>query len=272
MNVRILELEGNVFRFVVEDVDVSVANALRRVILAEVPSMAIDEVIIIENTSPVFDEMLAHRLGLIPLVTDLESYVLPEECDCGGGGCIKCTLTLTLEREAEEGEVIVYSGDLQSQDPVVRPVSDKIPIAKMARGQRIVLEAHARLGKGKVHAKWQPVSTCAYKYMPVIKVDQEKCVRCGDCVSICPKGILAVDEEKLVVKNVLECSLCKSCEEVCRFDAIKVSWNDKTFIFTVESTGALPSSEIVRVAIDILLKKFSDFMEELAIAVKEEAH
>ncbi len=272
MNVKIIKLEGNELRFVLEGVDVSIANALRRVMLAEVPSMAIDEVIIIENTSPVFDEMLAHRLGLIPLVTDLESYVLPEECECRGEGCIKCTLTLTLEKNAEEEGVIVYSSDLQSQDPVVRPVSGNIPIAKMARGQRIVLEAHARLGKGKVHAKWQPVSTCAYKYMPILEIKEEKCIRCGDCVSFCPKGVLAVEGERLVVKNILDCSLCKSCEEVCRFDAVKVSWDDKSFIFNIESTGALPPSEIVRVAINILLKKLSDLAEGVPIAVREEAH
>lgn len=272
MDVKILKLEGNTLRFILEGVDVSVANALRRVMLAEVPTMAIDEVIIIENTSPIFDEMLAHRLGLIPLVTDLESYVLPEECDCRGEGCVKCMVTFALEKEAEEEEVIVYSGDLQSQDPVVRPVSDKIPIAKMARGQRIVLEAHAKLGKGKVHAKWQPVSTCAYKYMPILNIDHEKCVRCKDCVLACPRGILAVEGDKLVLKNVLDCSLCRSCEEACRFEAIKVSWNDRAFIFTVESTGALPPDKIVYVATDILLKKLSKFIEELSVAVKEEAH
>ncbi|MHA1607727.1 MAG: DNA-directed RNA polymerase subunit D [Candidatus Freyarchaeota archaeon] len=269
LNVKILSMEGNMLRFVLEGVDVSVANALRRTMLAEVPTMAIDEVIIIENTSPIFDEVLAHRLGLIPLVTDLESYVLPEECSCGGEGCVKCRLTLTLEKEAEEEGVVIYSGDLQSQDPVVRPVSDKIPLAKMGRNQKVVLEAYARLGRGKEHAKWQPVSCCAYKYMPILNIDQDKCVQCGDCVSICPKNILAIEDNQLVVKDLLNCSLCKSCEEECRFDAIQVSWDDTKFIFTVESTGSLPPDEIVKVAVDILLKKLEDLESQLVTASEE---
>ncbi|MEM3586902.1 MAG: DNA-directed RNA polymerase subunit D, partial [Candidatus Jordarchaeaceae archaeon] len=203
-----------------ENVDVAFANALRRIIIAEVPSMSIDEVIIIENTSPLFDEILAHRLGLIPLKTDLQNYVLPEECSCQRAGCSHCQLTFTLEKEANEDGVTVYSGDLKSQNPSVVPVSDKIPIVRLARGQRIVLEAFASLGRGKDHAKYQPVSKCSYKYKPIVQLEGDKCEACGDCVEICPKGVLDIKNKSIVIKDVLNCSLCKACEEECEFDAI----------------------------------------------------
>ncbi|MHA1604883.1 MAG: DNA-directed RNA polymerase subunit D [Candidatus Freyarchaeota archaeon] len=258
MNIRILSRDQNILKFMLEDVDVAFANALRRIILAEVPTMAIEEVIIIENTSPLFDEILAHRLGLIPLKTDLEHYILPEECSCEGAGCSQCQLTFTLEREAEEDGVTVYSGELKSQDPLVVPVSDKIPIVRLARGQRIVLEAYACLGKGKDHAKYQPVSSCAYKYKPIVQLEVDKCEACGDCVEICPKGVLDLKNKSIMIKDVFNCSLCKSCEEECEFDAIHVDFDDSSFIFTIESTGALPPEEIVKKAVEIFEGKVKE--------------
>src|SRR3990170_90071 len=143
-------------RLAIRGPDVPLMNALRRIALAEVPSMAIDEVVMIENSSIMQDEMIAHRLGLTPLKTDLDSYNLPEECACQSEfGCNLCRVTLTLDAEAKEGTRIVYSEELVSENPNISPVSDKIPIIKLAKGQKLKLEAYARLGKGKVHAKWQ---------------------------------------------------------------------------------------------------------------------
>ena len=76
MEVLILEKNQRNIRFVLRDVPIFIANALRRIMVAEVPTMAIEDVIIIENSSPIKDEILAHRLGLIPLSTDLDTYNL----------------------------------------------------------------------------------------------------------------------------------------------------------------------------------------------------
>jgi DNA-directed RNA polymerase subunit D len=143
------------------DWDRSYANAIRRLAISEVPSMAIDEVVILENSSVMFDELVAHRLGLVPLKTDLERYVLPEDCDCHNPlGCPKCRVLLVLDAEASDKPRTVYTGDLVSEDPETIPISDKIPILKLAPAQKIKLEAYAKLGRGKEHAKWQPVTTC----------------------------------------------------------------------------------------------------------------
>ncbi len=107
------------------------------------------------------------RLGLTPLKTDLDAYSLPEDCKCQSEfGCPECRVTLTLDSEAKEGTRTVYSGEIISDNPEIMPVSDRIPIIKLAKNQKLKLEAYARLGRGKVHAKWQPVSMCAYKYYP----------------------------------------------------------------------------------------------------------
>jgi len=131
--------------------------------------MAIEDVMILENSSVMYDEILAHRLGLIPITTD-QSYNLPEECTCKSElGCEKCRASLSLEVEASDPVEVVYTSNLKPENPEVKPVSDKVPIVKLAQGQRIKLEAYARLGRGRDHAKWQPASACTYSYDPKAK-------------------------------------------------------------------------------------------------------
>lgn len=164
MDIKLLTKDQDTLRFALSDATPAFANALRRIILSEVPVMAIDDVMILENNSVMYDEILAHRLGLIPITTD-QTYNLPEECTCKSElGCEKCRASLSLEIEASDPVEVVYSSHLKPENPEVRPVSDKIPIVKLAQGQRVKLEAYARLGRGKAHAKWQPVSACTYSY------------------------------------------------------------------------------------------------------------
>src|SRR5881409_3483136 len=164
MDIKLLSKEQETLRFVLSDVSPAFANALRRIMISEIPVMAIDDVMILENNSVMYDEILAHRLGLVPVTTD-GSYNLPEECTCKSElGCEKCRASFSLEIEASEPIEVVYSSHLKPENPDVRPVSDKIPIVKLAQGQRVKLEAFARLGKGRTHAKWQPASACTYSY------------------------------------------------------------------------------------------------------------
>ena len=155
--VKLLEETPTSVTLQLEGIDRSYANAVRRFCIAEVPSMAIDDVVILENSSVLYDEILAHRLGMIPIRTDLERYVLPEKCDCGSPlGCHKCRVLFVLDAKGKEKVSTVYSGDLVSEDRDIRPVSETIPLVKLAVGQSVKLEAYARLGRGKEHAKWQP--------------------------------------------------------------------------------------------------------------------
>jgi DNA-directed RNA polymerase subunit D len=157
LKVKVLEESEEKVSIQLEGVDRSYANAIRRFCISEVPAMAIDDIVILENSSVLYDEILAHRLGMIPLKTDLERYVLPEKCDCGNPlGCQKCRVLVVLDASAHDKPRTVVSGDLVSEDRDIRPVSANIPIVKLAAGQSVKLEAYARLGKAKEHAKWQP--------------------------------------------------------------------------------------------------------------------
>lgn len=272
MEVKILEINDLSIRFILRGMPIPIANSLRRIMIAEVPTMAIEDVFVIGNSSPMDDEVLAHRLGLIPLKTDLDTYVLPEECDCQSEmGCSKCSVLLTLDVGASDSVRTVYSGELKSSNPEVIPVSDKIPVVKLAPGQRVQLEAYARLGRGKTHAKWQPVSACAYKYLPVINIDHKKCDACGKCVDVCPKEVLKVDKNKLIIVDLERCSLCKECEKVCpqHPTAIRVGWVKDAVEFFVESTGALKPEHIVGEAIKILRNKTDELIRQAFVKEKK---
>lgn len=139
-------------------------NAIRRLSISEVPTLAMDDVVILENSSVMHDEAIAHRLGLIPLRTDLDRFVVPHDCDCKSTlGCSKCRVLLVLDSEANEKTKVVNSGELLSEDELVKPVSKDIPIVVLAPSQKLKFEAYARLGVGKDHAKWQPTSAAIVK-------------------------------------------------------------------------------------------------------------
>ncbi len=261
-----LEKDDSNMRLLVKGVDVQYMNTLRRLVLAEVPCMAIDEVVVIENSSVLQDEFIAHRLGLIPLKTSLDDYNLPEECPCKSEfGCNLCRVTLTLDAEANEGTRTIYSGELVSENPDIVPVKDNIPIIKLTKGQKLKLEAYARLGRGKKHAKWQPVSMCAYKYFPKIEILEKSCDNCGKCVEICPRKVLAKSDGKVEVRDLMACTLCQDCVEICpkKPPAIKIGWEENNFIFSLESTGALPPGRIVKEALKILDGQLKEIEKQL---------
>lgn len=264
MEVKVVEEKENVLRFLLSGTNHTYANALRRAMIAEVPAMAVDDVIIVENTSVLYDEMIAHRLGLIPLKTDLDAYVLPEECDCKSElGCSKCRASFTLEAEAVGEPVMVYSSDLKPEGEVT-PVSGNIPIVKLGPAQRLRLELYARLGRGIEHAKWQPVSACAYKYLPKVSLNPDNLANPEEVIRICPTDVYAHDpENRIVVRDELACTLCMECvEKAVPVDGkkgfpVKIEGDDTAFLFYVESTGALAPRRIVSEAAKVLDKKAS---------------
>jgi len=136
-------------------VPIQYANALRRICLNGVPIFAIDTVDIIENSSVLPDEGLAHRLGLIPIKTDLSRFNEPSKCECQSEtGCSNCRVMLVLDSGDPDETRTVLSNELSSEDDSVKPISDKIAIVQLTQGQRIKVECYARLGRGIEHAKW----------------------------------------------------------------------------------------------------------------------
>ncbi len=256
MKCKILEYRPDFVRILLEDTGPAFANAYRRVLQSEVPILAIDEVIFFSNTTTFFDEYVAHRLALIPLRTPKKAYDFGEEF----------SVRFRLDVTAEEEQFIVYSGHLESSDPEVYPVSPNIPILVMNRGEKLSLEAIARMGRGKEHAKWQPVVALGYSYYPIYVFNPEKC-REGEKL-VKKFGAQVVKEDGML--RVLDAPLHPDLEEALRRCSIehgeshvRVEYDERRIIIKFESTGALDCKDILLLAADELIKKFEVFEKSL---------
>ena len=232
------------------------ANMLRRAMMESVPTMAVDSVEFKENSSVLYDEIIAHRLGLVPLSTDLKGYTLPATCKCAGEGCARCTLKLTLKAK---GPCIVYASDIKSKDPKVKPVFGDIPIVKLLKGQEIELEATAKLGQGKQHVKWTPCLAW-YVYEPIITVNNDS-PKLADCKNKLPPQVFDKNgkiDKKLIVGN----NLVDACDGVCP-EVVKIEYNNTNFLFSIEPWGQLEPKEIAQAAADTLLESLNEFDEKL---------
>jgi DNA-directed RNA polymerase subunit D len=261
MKVQILDRNDSEIKFLLEGVTPAFANTLRRIMMSEVPTMAIEWVDFRKNDSAVVDELLSNRLGQIPLTFDEKVYELPENCKCEGKGCSRCQVELVLKKK---GPCVVYSGDLKSSDKDVKPVFDKIPITELFEGNELEFEAIAQLGLGKKHAKWQ-AAVVGYKNKPVVSVNAKECAgeKCRKCVERCVRKVLRAEKGKIVVTDPIECSLCMQCIEFCPKDAIKVEICEDSFVFVAETASGLKPEEIVERAAKKLEEKVEEFGKAL---------
>ena len=260
MEIRVLEnnKEQGKLSFILKDSSPVFVNVLRRLIVDDVPTMAIEHVEFSKNNSILYDEMVAHRLGLIPLKTDLKSYNLPEKCKCEGKGCNRCQLKMVL-RSSKIGNV--YSSEIKSKDPAVKPAHGEMPIVKLLKGQSLELEATAVLGTGKQHIKWSPCHVY-YKYRPIIEITGE--VKNPEAIiEVDHNNIFEIKDRKLVINKdrVLECDLSLDFSEIDK--NVKVTASDTDFVVFIESFGQLSPKEIINTAVDIFDEQLDEFVEEL---------
>lgn len=259
MKIEFRELKDDEARMLIGDVSHHFVNAIRRILLTEIPKLAIEDVTIYDNSSALFDEIIAHRLGMIPLPTNPDLLVFKDECKCGGEGCPSCTVHYTLSKE---GPCIVYSKDLEAGDQIWKVKDGGIPIVRLLKGQRLILEAEACLGKASDHAKWQAATGVGYRYYPEISIN-DRCDGCGECIDKCPKKILKLKKGKATITNEEDCILCNSCKDVCPRDAIEVKGNPRKFFFNFETDGSLTARETLLKALDIFHEKCEEFGEKM---------
>jgi len=252
MKIKVLKKKGDVLTFILEDSTPAFANALRRIMISEVPTLAIEWVDFHDNSSVMFDEIIAHRLGMIPLKFDPSKFNAPDECKCGGKGCPLCQVVFALQKT---GPGIALSGDMKSSNKTVKPTDPRFQVVQLLKGHNVRLEAIARLGTGDKHAKWQ-AANASYQYFP--KLTGGDCKNASKVVAECPKGALKLKYKKVDFGDPILCDLCRKCEEVCTGD-LQVAGDPKTFIFRVESISGLEPSYIVEKAAEILQKKGEEF-------------
>ena len=282
MRIKVLEpdeLDKQFGRFLIEDATPAQVNAIRRTLLADVPTMAIETVEInqgiirdddgkeYESMAPLFDEIISHRLGLLPVPTDLDNYVFRDSCECGGVGCPHCTITYIINKK---GPCTVYSGDLipVGNDNTLKIKDELIPIVELKENQALIAYAIAELGTGREHAKWQPVSGLGYTYYPTIHIDMKKCdVKCKKLVDSCPAKAKKVDGNTVTIKKIEACYDLTRCIDMCE-DAVKVEYDDSRIIMQYETDGSISAKDAIEYALLLLDENFRSLGDKVAIVDK----
>jgi DNA-directed RNA polymerase subunit D len=260
MKVNVLSSNDSEIKFIVEGVKHDFAGELRRIMLSEVPTMAIEWVDFIKNDSALPDEMLANRMGQIPLTFDSCAYNLPSECKCEGKGCSQCQVKISLKKKRPD---MVYASDLKPNAKDVAPVFERIPIIELFEDQELELNAIAQLGLGKEHVKWQ-AAVVGYKSLPTVSVANLKDEKSAQVLeSICPKHVFKVSDKKVVIADSSDCDMCIRCVDAVKSGEVKgevkVLPIEDSFMFTVETTSGIKPDEIVSQAAGLLEKKMADF-------------
>ena len=260
MKIDIKELKPKVAVLKIEDTQLYFVNSLRRIMLSELPKLAVDNVVIYDNTSALFDEIISHRLGLIPIPTDLSLLTFKENCVCKGKGCPNCTVRYTLSKE---GEGTIYSGDLQASEKSWKITEDKIPIVRLYGDQRLILELEAVLGRGRDHAKWQSVLAPAFRMDVTIEFDKSKTEDVKNIINKLPEGIADIKNDKIILKNETMLPALESVIEKEKINFISVTRDPTKITFSFETDGSLTAKDAIVESANILEQKYKEFAKQL---------
>jgi DNA-directed RNA polymerase subunit D len=238
---KIIDKKDNQITFSAE-VDESLANAIRRYV-DQIPVLAIDEVEISKNDSPLYDETIAHRMGLIPLKMDKATNEKTVE-----------EITLVAKKDG-----MVYSEEMKGK---IEPVFGKIPITVLKKGQELEILATARVGKGSKHSKFSP-GLMFYRNLIKVKVDKD-CPK--EIVNMCPKNVFGLEAGKVTVVDENKCDMCEMCVDLARKmgkNCIELTPAGE-LVITVESFGQISEEDIFKKAIKILKEDLEEVSKKVA--------
>ena len=234
---KIVEKKDNKLIFIVETNE-SILNSIRRY-ANQIPILAVDEIEISKNDSPLYDETIAHRIGLIPLKNESKN-----------GGKLK----LDVKKEG-----VVNSEELKGD---VKIIYDKIPITLLDKGQELELVATVKTGKGSEHSKFSP-GLIFYRNVFEVKTDKN-CPK--EVIGSCPKNLLKLKDGRIIVDDDFKCDSCDACIEFCKKngkDFIETV-PTKELLVTIESFGQLNVEEIFKKSIDVLKKDLAELSKKLS--------
>jgi DNA-directed RNA polymerase subunit D len=244
-DVETVERDDRHARFVVRGLTPAFANGIRRAMIADVPTFSIDTVGFVENSSVMFDEMIALRLGLVPLTTPLDDFEVGE------------TVTLALD---VEGPATAYSGDIETSVPEVEPADENVPIIELKENQRLEFEAEAVLETGKSHAKQQGGVAVGYRHLQRVEVvgdapefdEQEPNIL---------RGVIETEDGELVPTEEFDHDLSQ------RYPGKEVEVTDVpgAFVFDVETDGSFGVDELVLRAIETIDERAAELEEKVSV-------
>lgn len=253
LELRIISRSENKVEFDLKNAHPSLANALRRIMISEVPTIAFHNLTIVENDTVFPDEYIAHRIGLIPIDVDPSGFSSDDESN-------KLRFRLNIQNRSKE-IIPLYSDSIEwirdeDQQNISVKIKPGVLICKMAPGNTIIMEIEAEKGIGKKHAKWSPVSICTYRLMPKIVIEKdfygEDAKELQGCFN---KGVIGIADGKAFVENP---RLDMISREVFRHDKfkndVKMFREDGWYCFTIESI-VLDPIYILKDAIRVLKEK-----------------
>lgn len=296
------KVEPDYMEFMAEGMELETINAIRRIMIAEVPTLAIETAYVHKNTSPLHDEFICHRLGLIPLDSSrVQQFVEHTECtECETEfGCSKCCVQFELNvRNNNESPLEVTSEHLIpiGGSDKCRPVFYKsqvtgkevgVPIMILGKGQELNITCTATKGRGQRHAKWSPVSIANFVHVPHIIINQQILDESGleekesrelkkKIIDSCPTRVFGRDplSSNLKVERMEDCMYCDECLKFCsKFGAetkkkvnlnnfISIKPRTDRYLVKIEGTGVMPTDMIFTLALDILHAKMELFIKE----------
>lgn len=256
MKIDVIDLKPKKILIKINGIEPYLVNSIRRILISELPKLAIDDVVIYDNTSALFDEIISHRLGLIPIPTDLSLLNFRDECVCKGKGCPSCTVRYTLSKE---NEGTVYSGDLQPAEESWAIKEDNIPIVELSKDQRLILEVEAILGLAKNHAKWQSVISPGYRFNPTIEIDKKRINEIQEFINNLPSDLVTLKNDKLEINDINKLPILESYIDKEKIDFIKIKKDPNNIIFSFETDGSMDANTALLKSIEILKEKYNEF-------------
>ena len=299
--------QGHEIRILISETNASQVNAIRRALIADVPKLAITRVDfsqgvtqdnkgeVVESVNVLPDEVLAHRLAMIPIPTNLEEPLYaPDQCpNCmdvveRDRGCPMCQVLYTLSArgpsaDSEEEYKTVYAGDITTiSDPFydIRDEHKSIPLTVLAKGQFLEFYAFAVVGRGRDHAKWSPVAAVGFRPHRIAVLNKPKKasvlfdlgLTTTDGTAINAK-LFGKDKKLTDVNHVmdLEKALHQVGEgtgrEAAFDDAITFEPVEGSYVFSYETDGSLDPKVAFNAALEELKHRFNNLSEELASAL-----
>jgi DNA-directed RNA polymerase subunit D len=253
-------------------------NAIRRTLLADIPKLAIEDIEFhlgpirdeatgkdYDSSTSMFDEAIAHRLGLLPIPMTLDQFHRKSECSCGGEGCVHCQVVYSIDRK---GPCTVYSKDVVPIGDASRAIIEsEIPIVRLGSRQALLAYATAVVGTARDHSKFQAAH--AVGVSPHAKIQIAKHTGCSDaCLqrvgNSCPVNILEYSDGKVKVTDETKCIVCFACEQTCPHGSVQVQPSAADHFLRFETDGSLTPREAVRFALKDIKRRF----EELRDAVQ----
>ncbi|KXN82871.1 DNA-directed RNA polymerases I and III subunit RPAC1 [Leucoagaricus sp. SymC.cos] len=290
LRIKVQRLSNRSIDFDLVGVDASIANAFRRILIAEVPTIAVERVYVWDNTSVIVDEVLSHRLGLVPLNVDpalMQFKTHPDDIATDRNTLVfslnvTCTRNpnpppksdkeplpseLYINHEVLSGHFVWKpAGDQKSVFeglPTPGPTNLNIVLNKLRPGQTVSMELHAVKGVGKDHAKFSPVATASYRLLPHIKITKpipphlaekfQKCFSPG-VIKFDPVSKEVYVDEENVRKDSVSREVLRHPEFV---DSVELGRVRDFFLFNIESESAYPPERLFPESIRVMREKIS---------------